>query len=171
MSAWDKATGARNTVTYPHHEIHSGSSYVVSDVQNVDTTTMQWMVTVPNVTKWPHMVFAFEANGEMQIVIKEGADRNGTNLLSAYNRNRNSTNKAGVIIHRAASGGTTDGATTLFSLRGGSTNVAGKTISGGSARDTNEWVLMQNTKYIVTVTTYANVYVSAIFDWYEHTDN
>jgi len=170
MSSQDKNTGAIITVTYAHHEIHEGDAFIVSDVQNVDTTSVKWMVTTPDRKKWAHMLFSFECTGEIQIVVTEGADRTGTNLLASYNRDRNSSNKPWTRIHRAVSGGSTDGTTTLYSFRTGATGVASKTLSGGGARGINEYILKQNTKYIVTATTYANVYVSAIFDWYEHTN-
>jgi hypothetical protein len=166
----DTSTRSLQAIDYAHHEVHSGSSFVVSDVQAVDTTTMQWMVTTPNTTKWAHMIFAFDCTGEVQIVITEGADRNGTNALVEINNNRNSATTATTVMHRAVSGGTTDGAVTIFSHRSGSTGVGSKTVSAGGGRAENEFVLKQNTKYIVTITTYAAVYVSAIFDFYEHTD-
>jgi len=166
----DNATNAIKTIAYEHHEIHGGSSFVVSDIQNVDTTNMVWMITTPNTTKWGHMLFAFDCTGEMSIVVTEGADRTGTNALTAINRDRNSLTAATVTAHRAVSGGTTDGATTIFSHRSGATGVASKTLTSGGLRGSNEFILAQNTKYIITVTTYANVWVTATFDWYEHTN-
>ena len=41
----DDSSGALLTVDYAHHEVHEGDSYHVSDVQEVDTTTMYWMIT------------------------------------------------------------------------------------------------------------------------------
>jgi hypothetical protein len=116
------------------------------------------------------MFFGVECTGEMLLLVTEGADRTGTNLLAAVNHARNSTSTAGVVVHRAYSGGTTDGATTIYTKRVGSTGVASKTISSGGSRAVNEYILKQNTKYIVSVTTYAAVNVSLELDWYEHTD-
>ena len=44
-SSLDGMTAAINTIEYEHHEVHEGNGFVVSDVQNVNTTTMKWMVT------------------------------------------------------------------------------------------------------------------------------
>lgn len=169
--ALDKATRALLGIDYPHGEIHARNSYHVSDVQNVDTTTMYWMVTVANKLKLPHMQFNIECNGELYVTVTEGADRTGTNLLQPRNRQRHlSTDNPLTVIHRAYSGGSTNGAVTLFSRRSGSTGVAGKVIAPGSSRGNSEWPLDIDTKYVVAVTTYANVFVTAGFDWYEHTE-
>jgi hypothetical protein len=55
-------------------------------------------------------------------------------------------------------------------MRNGITSIAAKNIEGGTARATNEWVLKPNTKYVVSVTTYAAAYVTMVVDWYEHTN-
>ena len=48
----------------------------------------------------------------------------------------------------------------------------GKLIAGGGdARSDGEWVLKQNTKYLIVVTSGAdNNNVSLVLGWYEHTD-
>jgi len=167
----DATTGALDIISYPHHEIHAGSSFTVDDVQNINTDTEQWMITTPDTTKNTHMLFNIEATGEMLVVITEGADRTGTNALVEINRRRVGTpNVAATTVHRAVSDGTTDGAITIFSKRSGSTNAGGQSGTPGGARGTNEFILKQNTKYIVTVTTYADIYVSTQLDWYEHAD-
>ena len=160
----DKTTRSVMTIDFAHNEAQDGSSYHCSDVQSVDTTTQKWMITTPDTTKWAHMLFSVECTGEMTILVTEGADRNGTNALDEVNHNRNSSKVAGVAVHRDVAAGTTDGATTVFTQRTG-TNWASST-----ARGTNEYILAQNTKYVISVTTYAAVFVSLELDWYEHTD-
>ena len=166
----DRSTNSLQVIDYPHHEIHAGSSFHVSDVQNVDTTTQKWMITTPNTTKWAHIVFGVSCTGEILLTITEGADRTGTTLLSAINHNRNSDNAAGLTVHRGVSGGTTDGAVTILTKRSGATGVGGKILSGAGERDNNEYILKQNTKYIILVQTFADVHDSLELDWYEHTD-
>jgi hypothetical protein len=167
----DTTTRELVTLLREHHMVHEGNLYRISDVQNVNTTTLKWMLTTPNTTKWMHMTFPFECTGEMTMLITEGADRTGTNLLTAVNRNRNSGNTATLVVHRAYSDGSTDGATTILTSRVGATGIApSKTLAVSGTRAESEWILKQNTKYIVSVTTYADVYVTARFDWYEHTN-
>lgn len=165
----DASTDALTVIEYDHHEIHGGSSYTVSDVQNVDTTTMKWQVTTPDTKKQTHMVFNVECTGEMQMLVTEGSDRTDGIALSEVNRDRQSSKTAGTIITRTPTSGSTDGATTIRTIRSGATGVGSKTISAGAGRGSSEFILKRNTKYVIAVTTYADVYVSLHLDWYEHT--
>lgn len=170
-NAIDASTNARIAIMYDHHEVHDGHSFTISDVQSVNTATIQWLITTADTTRYSHMIFEVICTGEMLIVVTEGADRNGTNALTEINRRRVGTpNVALTTIHRAVTGGTTDGAVTIGTRRVGSTGVGSKTVSAGESRGQVEFNLKPNTKYIVTVTTYAAVFVTAHFDWYEHID-
>ena len=167
----DDSTYSRTTIEYDHHEIHSGNSCHVSDVQSVDTTTFKWQVTTPNTLVYAHMVFDLECTGEMSVSITEGSDRTDGTALAEINRNRVGTpNTAGTVVTHTPTGGSTDGATTIFTIRSGSTGVGGKTILAGGSRGNNEYVLKPNTKYVISATTYAAVFVSLELDWYEHKD-
>jgi hypothetical protein len=53
-------------------------------------------------------------------------------------------------------------------MRNGITQVGGKNQEGGNARAINEWILRPNTKYVVSVTTYAATYSTVKLDWYEN---
>ena len=170
-SPQDGITTALKTISYEHHEIHGGSSFVVSDVQNVDSTTMKWQVTTPDSTSYGHMLFNVDCTGEMYMLITEGSDRTDGTALSEVNRRRVGTpDAATVIVTRTPTDGATDGATTILATRSGSTGVASKTISAGGARGENEFILKPNTKYVIAITTYANIYVSLQLDWYEHSE-
>ena len=166
----DQATNTIQIIDYAHHEVHAGTHFHCTDVQNVDTTTLYYMITTPNTTAWAHMLFGVECTGEMLVVITEGADRTGTTALTAINSNRNSATASGLTIHRGYTDGTTNGAVTIYSARVGATGVASKTITSGGSGNSQEFVLDQNAKYIIAVTTYADVHVSLALDWYEHTD-
>lgn len=166
----DSVSGAVRTIAHDHHELHDGDAYHISDVQQVDTTTLKWMLTTPDVTEWVHMVFGIECTGDILVTITEGADRTGTTALTAINRNRNSSNTAGLVVHRAYSAGSTDGATTIYSKRTGvSGAIPTQSNAIGGSRGTTEFILKQNTKYVVSVTTTDTEQVSFELDWYEHT--
>lgn len=165
----DPSSHALITMTYQHSEIHKGEYYHIADVQAIDTTTMYWMLTTPDTTTYCHMLISLECTGEVLYALSEGADRTGTTLLSPINHNRNSTNVATMLTHRAYSGGTTNG-TTIDQVRSGATGVATKTVASGNPRAREEWILKRNTKYIIALTTYAAVVASISFDWYEHAD-
>jgi hypothetical protein len=167
----DASTHALLTMDYGHYKVHEGSSFTVADTVVVDTTTVKWQVTTPNTTKYAHLIFTLTCTGEATYLVTEGSDRTDGTALNEVNRNRVGTpTVATVIVTRTPTGGTTDGATTLFSMRNGITNVAGKNIEGSTARATNEWILKPNTKYVISITTYAAVYATVVLDWYEHTD-
>jgi hypothetical protein len=167
----DRTTGALNTIEYEHHEIHGGRSFTVSDTVVADTTTVKWMIVTPDTLRYSHLIFTLTCTGEALYLVTEGADRNPGVALTVVNRRRTGTpNAAGTTVSRTPVGGATDGAVTLFSMRNGITNVASKNIEGGEARATNEWILAPNTKYIVSITTYAAVYATCVLDWYENID-
>jgi len=153
----------------PHYMTHSGEHYVASEVVNVSTTTKKWIVTTPNTTKWGHAYFDIRCTGELSVTITEASDRDGVTAVDATNRQRNSVNTAGLTVYSGTSGGLTDGATTIFRQRDGATGIPGRVLIASGERGNNEFVLLQNTKYVVAVETFANVYVSFALDWYEHT--
>ena len=167
----DASTHTLQTITYEHHEIHAGSSFTVADTVACDTTTVKWQVTTPSGTKYAHLIFTLTCTGEATFLVTEGSDRVDGTALSEVNRRRVGTpTSATVIVTRTPTGGATDGATILFSMRHGITNVASKNVESGSARATNEWILKPSTKYIVSITSYASTYATCLLDWYEHTD-
>jgi len=167
----DKITDALLSIPYEHHEIHEGDSFIVCDVQNIDTTTQKWLITTPNTTKYAHIIFDIEATGEVDLKVLQGSDRAGVTALANINRRRVGTPTSGtVLVHRTTSGGTTDGATTIEHKRVGATGVGSKTIAAGGSRGLNEYILKPNTKYVVLIETFANIYVSMCLDWYEHQD-
>jgi hypothetical protein len=169
-SAVDSITGADMAIAYDHHEIHAGHAYHVSDVQAVDTTTQYWMITTPDTLEHGHMVFSAEGTGEIAVTITEGADRTGTTALTAINRNRNSVATAGIVVHRDYTLGTTNGAVTIWQSRSGSTSQGGNLSLGGAGRGRLEYILKQNTKYIVAIQVFAAIVISLELDWYEHED-
>ena len=168
----DAITGANLDISYEHHEIHGGSSFVTSEVRQVDTTTFKWQITTPATTTYSHVIFDISCSGEMLFVVTEGSDRTDGTALTEINRRRVGTPAvAGTIVTHTPTGGTTDGATQIFTSRTGATGVGSKTIEGGGTRGINEYILKPGTKYVLSVTTFASVYVSFIVDWYEHTES
>jgi hypothetical protein len=167
----DASTHSMQTISHDHHEIHAGNAFTVAATTVCDTTTVKWQITTPDSTRYTHLVFTLTSTGEATFLVTEGSDRDDGTVLSEVNRRRVGTPTAATVIVTASpTGGSTDGATILFTMRNGITSIAGRNIEGSSARATNEWVLKPNTKYVVSVTTYAAVYVTMILDWYEHTD-
>jgi hypothetical protein len=159
------------TITRRHHEVHEGKAFHIADVQNVNSTTMQWMITTPAAPTEVHLITSVEATGEVSAELLEASDKDGTTALVPVNRKRNGS-AAATTVHRGATGGTTDGDATqpLVRHRGGATGVGGHTLTGGGTPGSNEHILKPDTKYMMTVETFANVWVSVDLDWYEHID-
>ena len=169
----DDTSGGRIVVADAEHHVHEGEAFVVSDVVNVSTTTQKWMITTPDTTRFAHIEFEIVSTGEMSVVITEGADRTGSTPLTAINQRRVGTPTAsttvvhrGIVIPSPDTG--TDGATTISSVRTGATGQGAKTVEGG--RGVEEFILKQDTKYVIAVETFANIYVTLRAEWYEHTD-
>ncbi len=84
--------------------------------------------------------------------------------IKIFNRNRNSSTTAGVTISKMAVGMTSG--TLIFNIF-----IAEDGLSKGSPIAQNEFVLKQNTKYLLLLrsATASNV-ITTVFDWYENTD-
>jgi hypothetical protein len=167
--AIDTTTGSIQSVDYGHHEIHAGSHFFYWDAVTLNSSgTQDYLITVPNTTKWPHVIFELDGSSITTFELYEGSDKTGTTLQSTYNNNRNSATTAGMTVHKGTGGGTTDG-TLIRKYQGGA--------SQGSARNTSfsradmETILKQNTKYILRFTsgTSSNLCNCKII-WYEHTN-
>ena len=175
--ALDKSTGAQITITYPHHEVHSGSSFRASHFAAGGSGTKATIsFTTADTDKWLHVIFTSRSNVEAIFTFGEGATVTGSSGsdYAPRNRNRNSTKTSGVSGAGSAGaagnctvGGTvTDFGTILEQLHFGS----GVKV-GGDTRGTAEWVLAPNTVYAVEIESQAassEVFVDA--DWYEHSD-
>lgn len=165
----DEITRALITLDYVHHEVHEGVMYSTTDTVAANTTTVKWQIHTANTTKYAHLVFNLSCTGEATFLVTEGSDRTDGTALEEVNRRRVGVpNVAETIVTRTPTGGSTDGALTIFSTRSGITGVAAKAIESGAARAENEWILKPNTKYVISITTYADVYVTCKLDWYEH---
>ncbi len=162
----DRVSKSVETITHSHHEIHKGGAFTVHNVQSVSTTTFKWQVTTLDSAIRVHMLFQVEGTGEVDLLVTEGSDRDDGGALTEINRDRTSSNVATTIVTTTPTGGSTDGATTIMEIRAGSTQGS-KTAESGGSRGTNEFILKPNTKYVISVTTYAAVYITLELNWYE----
>lgn len=168
----DAITSTRIGISFSHHEIHEKNAYVSPDLQNVSTTTIKWQITTPNTPKLAHIIWHVECTGEMTILVTAGADRTDGTSVAICNRYQDETPEvSGLTVSRAPTGGSTDGTTVLMNRRSGATGPGAQADAPSSARGASEFVLKRNTKHIVSVTTYADVWVTFDPDWYEHTSD
>jgi hypothetical protein len=164
----DDSNNSQITVDLAHFKLHHGDSFVVTDIVESLTTTKKWMLTTADSLSLPHMIFDDNTTGESSIIITEGGDRIGTTSIIPVNRNRSSANTTGVVVHRDVSGGTTDGDVVIYSNRKGSTGNPSRGQTPGAPRGIQEFVLKPDTKYLIAVTTYADVFTTLDLNWYDN---
>ena len=166
----DAATHALNTIEYEHHEIHGGSSYTLSrpltlPVANDD----EIRIATPNTTKWAHMIFSAVSDAAVTVSLYETTTLTHVvgNVLTPINRNRNSTNTSGLTICHTP-GGAGDGNLLYSSTAGAGGNPAQSApgVIGGRF----EFILKQNTAYLLRIAGASGDVVSINLEWYEHTD-
>ena len=174
----DPATSALMTITYPHHEIHAGDSFVLF-VEDVDIDAAEVLIiafTTADATRWLHAVVVAANSAACRFEILEGptiTDDTGTDLVP-YNRNRNSATvstvrsiKAVAVANQATRNPTITGDGTVIwsETMGGYKNASG---SAGSATR-QEWIFDQGVTYAFRITAIANDGVASIaVNWYEH---
>ena len=161
----DITTHALNTIDYAHHEIHSGSGYSLSYPVTIPAANeVEIRIATPDTAKWAHMVWTFTNDADFEVDVFEGTAKThvGGNVLTPINANRNSSNTSGLTIcHTPAAGA--DGSL-IWAFAGGA-NKQVTTIEGR-----HEFILKQNTAYLITLSGAQNDVAHLIFDWYEHTD-
>ena len=176
----DNATNSLMFIDYEHHEVHSGSSYLVS-VSDADLDTAEVLSVcfkTPNTTKWIHLTFALETSVKSTLSLNEGVTvtTNSGTSVTAINHNRNSSNTSGVIDYATtpAAGNVTKNGTITAD---GTVLLTGTTAGSrtdqivSSLTHNQEFVLKQNTGYCISITSNADNNVADIrLDWYEHTN-
>ena len=185
----DQSTHALTTITYAHHEIHSGGSYTThfdNTTANTDDHRTAIGLQVAATTKWPHMIITISASSPAEFFIYEAPTINlaaGTEK-TLFNRNRNTTNTSGVF--NLANPQVAGSVTTYIEAQLAAASFSGGTVIehvmlaggggpkavGGLARGSEEWILDQGAKYLFVMQNIgANVNLHEIhLDFYEHTN-
>ena len=166
----DASTNAIITNTYPHHEIHAGSAYFTVYSALKDTAGLiEVRIGTPNTTKWAHMTIAMDAALAATAQLWEGTTKTDVsgNRITPMNRNRNSTNTSGLTICHTPAG--SEAAAAALTQYFGASATGGRVAQGGSVNTRAEFILKQNTAYLLRCTSRADGNaVSIILDWYEH---
>jgi len=163
----DRMTNAVITIDYSHHEIHGGSHFKAGFQDSAMNTseTIEIMFVTPDTTKHAHWSLTAQSSGAATVEVYEGGTATGGTAVTIWNRNRNSDNTAGVTVFHTPSI-TADGTKMATKWIGGS---GFRTDVSGEHRGDSEFILKQNTKYIVRATANADgIEVAIGGDWYEH---
>jgi len=166
----DSSTNTLQTIDYAHHEIHAGNHYKAGFLNTnlVTDATVQLLFVTPDTTKWAHWTLTSQSTGAVKVEIYEGASvsANGT-AVTRWNRNRNSTNTSTTLVYHTPT--VTTNGTKMVTRYLGSEGF--KQELSGEHRGDSEFILMQDTKYLVVLTAISDGIVGAIGgDWYEHAD-
>ena len=168
----DASTHAINTIDYSHHEIHAGSHFfaIYSLLRNT-AEIIEVRIQTPDTTKWAHMTFDIECALAATVELWAATTKTHVtgNAIVGLNRDFNSSTASGLTIcHTPA--GTQSGAADLLEYVGAAA-TGGRVAVGGEATSNAEFILKQNTAYLVRATSRADGNALAIIlDWYEHTN-
>lgn len=154
-------------VDHAHHEAHEGNHYTFTKVSTVNNGgTFEAIITVPDTTSWPHLAYSIQGTAITKVEAYEGTTHTAGAALNTWNNNRNSSNTAGMILS-ANSGGGADG-TLIYEDQFGTATQPGRPNTGGLSRGDQEWILKQNTKYLLKITSFTDGNVISVrLGWYE----
>ena len=169
----DTATHAINVVDYAHHEIHEGDAYIViHSMLRDDTEVSEVRIQTPDTTKWSHALIGVRTALASTVAFHEGTSmtHDVANVITAFNRNRNSTSTSAMLICHTPSGADTS-APTFTEYIGAAASGGRIAVGGGTGGDRAEYILKQNEDYLIRVTSRADGNaITILADWYEHTN-
>jgi hypothetical protein len=173
-----------------HHEIHEGTSFTASyHVTTASTNAHRsgLYIKTPNNGKYCHAVVQFSCSTAATYSICEAptiAANIGSHANVIYNRYRDNTTLSGCLDNATSAAANKYTTLTEAQIAGDGTWATGTVIrtapmiagtgpkpAGGSSRDTQEYILKANTKYVFLITNTtadANSH-SILLDWYEVT--
>lgn len=152
-------------IGYEHHEIHGGSHYNVCNYQlnNAVDDEIAFVITTPASGPQVHLTFEVYSSLGATVDLYEGSTSVvGGTAVTPRNNNRNSSNVSGSAIVKDPTS-LTDGTFAAGYIAGSSRNA-------GATKREDEYVLAENTSYLIRITSLANSNnISWCADWYEHT--
>jgi hypothetical protein len=165
----DGPTHVTTTIEYEHHEVHSGRMYHVTRVVQLDDANSdEILIETPNTTRWGHFTPSVQGSFDTEWWLFETTTKTTGTAMTEHNHDRNSSNVAGIVVTHTPGAGA-DGNEIDHRRFGNDAGPAGKGGSGSDTRANNEWILKQNTKYLLRVTSHTDTNnISIVLDWYEH---
>jgi hypothetical protein len=149
-----------------HHHIHEGETYEWYYYNATLNGTVDFRLVVPvyeNKIKCPHLLIEIICSDTSVTLIQENPIINapGSESTSIMNRNRNSTNVAGLKIYTSSSY-TGIGVEIAHYI-----TFSTKTVSNTGSRAIAEWILKSGTEYLIRCTTSGSCVYSLKLHWYE----
>ena len=164
---YDGVTNSVRTIDYAHHEIHGGSGFTTcKNFTHGAGDSPNILIATPDTTKWAHFIFGVVSDDVMQVDFYEAPDYSGGGAMLSYNRNRNSTGVSGLTFTSDATDDATGKGTLIWTFKAG----ANKTVTNTQGADRFEFILKQDTKYLLEIVGANGDLITVLFDWYEHTN-
>ena len=167
----DLSTRAMVGISYEHHEIHDGRSYIVTDAVSVDDgNTRELLIETPDTAVWAHFTFVVTGSLDTTVEFFETTTKTTGTAMTELNRNRNSGNSTSVVVTHTP-GGAGDGNLIFVAKFGGDTGPSGSGGLRGESRPEGEIMLGQNEKYLIKITSGTNGNnITTTMSWYDHSD-
>jgi len=162
----DPYTRAQVYLGYSHNRIHEGSAFYAQHIDSsmADTDTIKLLLVTPDTTTWIHLIWGMDTTGNCTVEFYEACTTsNDGTALSIYNRQRNSALTPSLVVKHTPT--VTNNGTLLQSFYSGS---SGRFVTEAvESRNENEWILKQNTKYLIQLTAHASIKGRLFCNWSE----
>lgn len=164
--------GALTVISYPHHEIHSGSMYEAaykspeaSDI--ADNANLDILIQV-GAARTNHTVFDVSAGGDCEVFLYEGTTTSDVGTaMSEVNLNRASTRTSGTTVTHTPTVSAVGVQLTNYWIPGGTGPKSGG--GGSTPRPGTEWIFDKGETYLIRTTNRAGAAkpVGVVIEWYE----
>ncbi len=164
---------SKPTLDIAHHRIHEGNHFTVHKISTVTLGTPKYFLIIPPPSPPGgsiieiHLIFHIDSDvgGTLEFFENPDIAGNGTQL-NIINNNRRSTTTSQAQVFEDPNV-TSDGPSILFQQRKGSVAIS-DVVLGGFDRDDDEFILHQNTNYILKFTPLANANITTELNWYDN---
>jgi len=163
----DELTPSLTVITVPHNRVHVGDMYSASHYfASIESAANAEILVKVGSNKELHFLFSIGAGAEAVVYIFEDPTitDDGT-ILSIHNMNRNSSNTSDANAYYNPTT-SADGTQLCVGLLPGAEK---KNDMGGTIRHDTEWILDENTNYLIRVTNNGQgaEAVAIQLEWYE----
>lgn len=156
---------AKNIIDSFHQKIHDGQAFFHIDWSQISGAGTREILIETGKGQEIHFEGAMSSDGAAVITFFEDTEkvRVGANALTGFNRKRYSLHNSILRLSHTPSG-SGDG-TQLYKTSVGSTGV-GQTSTGGDAASRYEFILKENTRYLIRVAG-TDIDVAIFLNWYQ----
>jgi len=146
-----------------HYEIHEGEAFTACKVVTHGAgASPNILIVTPDLAVRAHFVFQVVSDDVLTVGFYGTSGYTGGSAVTAYNRNRNSSNTSELTLTKTATTGGVGKGTLIWTFKGG----ANKSVTN-SESDRFEFILKQDTKYLLEAVGANGDLITILLDWYE----